>query len=406
MIIAVIYLLAIIVSAIKRPMWSVALSANSLLINGIIPGEGGFVFWLVGLGAPLTCYFTVLISKYYKKEAFYTTFKIEDIFVVLLFIVLLFSSFYAMKATSSIEVAIRFLVLCASFYFITKIILSKDPIEHIEDYIQAIWFIGCIVAVYAIFKGVSASEYVMRLTIGDISPIPLSILLAQAMIINLYYLFKIKKMYLLVILSGTFILLLYVEFLTNTRSTLLASFAAMIYIIFLGKKALGLLGYSRIIIVCSALIPIIIGLYISNADMFERSFNGFARISSGDFGESEQDRIMAWNYAIYLFNDNVFLGIGTGNFTIHNITYPHNLFLEILAENGIVGFIVLFSLLALALKNIFKLYHGVGVLVASMFLFQLIVAQVSLTLWMHKSLFIWMACLFVIGSLHITKKKM
>jgi hypothetical protein len=69
------------------------------------------------------------------------------------------------------------------------------------------------------------------------------------------------------------------------------------------------------------------------------------------------------------------------------------MFLEVLAENGLVGFSVIFTLITLGFRAILRNSNGVYLLISALFLFSFFVAQVSLTMWMHKTLFIWLAIL-------------
>jgi O-antigen ligase len=142
-------------------------------------------------------------------------------------------------------------------------------------------------------------------------------------------------------------------------------------------------------------VPLLITSMAGSEELYQRTFAGFGRIFSGEFGESEGDRMAAWLKALELFSDNLFLGIGSGNFGQYYIAYPHNALLEVLSENGIVGFGLLASLFAMGLFALSKLTSKYQLLLGSLFVYTLFISQVSLTLWMHKALFIWLAILTI-----------
>jgi hypothetical protein len=68
------------------------------------------------------------------------------------------------------------------------------------------------------------------------------------------------------------------------------------------------------------------------------------------------DKLLVWKTALAVIRDNFFIGVGFNNYksvslsygTLENIDilYCHNLFLQIIAENGIIGFILFLSLLS------------------------------------------------------------
>lgn len=80
-------------------------------------------------------------------------------------------------------------------------------------------------------------------------------------------------------------------------------------------------------------------------------------VKSGDFS----DRSILWQYAISLFMENQFFGVGPGNYKSLSISYfgfersPHNVYLSILAELGVLGAGAFFSCVFFPLLRCFSL---------------------------------------------------
>ncbi len=86
---------------------------------------------------------------------------------------------------------------------------------------------------------------------------------------------------------------------------------------------------------------------------------------------STTERLLIWNRSISLFQDNILIGVGAGNWPLrigeygitdpksdHGSKYflrPHNELLKILTEMGLLGFMVTVVLIVLLVVNIFKL---------------------------------------------------
>ncbi len=393
MFLALLYVLSVGVASWYKPMWGLALAANAFLINAILGNSSGFVFAIVGLGGPLTCFSALILQRLHNKVTLHTPFKLDAILVFLFFIISLLSVFYASNMYLSIEVAVRYLIFCASFYFAIQFVMYKEnKDEVIKEYLKATLSIALVIGVYALMKGDSASDYVMRLTIGEVSPIPLSILLGQSVLIAFYFFVtsnKLNNIFYIPIL----LFLIYVLFLTNTRSTLIGVLLGLMLILFAGKSQISTKLYFKLIITCLIAIPVVIVVIGNDLSQFQRAFSGFNRLSSGELGESEGHRLLAWDYAFDAFSKEPFLGLGSGNFGQHYIAYPHNMLLEVLAENGLVGFFVIATLMSIGFKKVFTYNHGPYLVIAALFIFSFFVAQVSLTMWMHKGLFIWLAIL-------------
>jgi O-antigen ligase len=319
--------------------------------------------------------------------------------------VLIFSAIYADNPDKALNVSIRFLFLCASFSLVFVLISFKDVHHNAFVIFLSFLLLSVFICLYAVYKGDSSSLYIMRLTIGDESSIPLSILAAQGLIICIFLLLQANSRFVLAILTAAFVVLAYTQALTNTRSTVVAILISLLYLVLKGRNFLSVSGYFRLIsflIICFTGIAIFIS---SSPESFERIIFGLERLFYGEFEESEDDRLGAWMYSILLFSENPILGIGSGNFEQYYIAYPHNIFLEVLAENGLVGFILLFVMIFTGMKCAFHANNKASILAGALFLLSLFVSLVSLSLWMHKGLFLWLFVLFCTSRTQIDMNK-
>lgn len=73
-------------------------------------------------------------------------------------------------------------------------------------------------------------------------------------------------------------------------------------------------------------------------------------------GDITTGRIGLYSYAIKMFIEKPFLGWGTGAFKVvhSSSTHVHNIYLQLMAENGIIGFLLFISLLSINLTQTLK----------------------------------------------------
>ena len=176
---------------------------------------------------------------------------------------------------------------------------------------------------------------------------------------------------LIVLLSLNFILAI-------SRGAFLA--AAIIFVLFVIFRYKQLLT-ARVLIPTIALVFIVVtGAYLGLARSEPRAmdeFIGHLFVNDAQVGESVVSRLSAIDQATELFWDNPILGIGIGNFGPatqgDTAEVPeggwfivNNEYLELLAENGIVGFLIFVSLIITVTYYAIKaIKRGAGSMVAS-----------------------------------------
>jgi O-antigen ligase len=396
MIFIVITIAIMIYFSIVKPELALVLAMNTFIINAGLGFESGIYYNAIGAGLPFVFYSFCLLLKILRKDTNIFIPKVESILMLLFCLYYLCSGIYAISDSLALESSFRFVFLVAGFFFSIFILVRYSIAYSVNATFKAYLFFCVLTAIYAILANNSSSEYVMRLTIGNVSSIPLSIVIGQGVLISFYYLLNSTNKKTSLCNGGVFLFLFYTLALTNTRSTLIGCILALVFYLFLCRKIIPRATYIKLYMVIVFSIPLVISFMYANYDRFERIISGFSRIANNEYGESEGDRVSAWMYAIDLFTSNPVLGIGAGNFNQYYIAYPHNIFAELLSETGLVGFVLMFLLIARAFYCTFKFKKSEFNLLGALFAFNFFVSQVSLTLWMHKSLFIWMAFIFVV----------
>lgn len=106
-------------------------------------------------------------------------------------------------------------------------------------------------------------------------------------------------------------------------------------------------------------------------------------ILRGNFGNSFATRIEYWNSALELWRLNPILGAGSGGFAVY-ITgndihlWPHNIFLEILAEFGIIGALLFLSFLLYPIVYLnFKRDYSRSILLMSLLVYVVFIASLT-----------------------------
>lgn len=74
--------------------------------------------------------------------------------------------------------------------------------------------------------------------------------------------------------------------------------------------------------------------------------------------QSAGQRIEAWYTAIDLFKNHPFVGVGLGNFTEHHYLTAHNSYALVLAELGVIGYVLWFTVTVLPLLKLFEIMKG------------------------------------------------
>ena len=181
------------------------------------------------------------------------------------------------------------------------------------------------------------------------------IVLGLMAIVYLFPLWKARKKRVLsiigiILLSGGLLL-------TGKRSPILNIGAAFISVDLISVKREKKLN--GIMVIALGLIGVLLALYIL-APMLLNSRNAVVRIleyfNTDDSGDISNGRVALIQNAYSEFMSHPVMGIGWGTFSkTYSITGAHNIYLQLLCECGVVGFILVVSAMLFVLSNTVKL---------------------------------------------------
>ncbi len=151
-----------------------------------------------------------------------------------------------------------------------------------------------------------------------------------------------------ILFLGAVILSLHPLFFSYSRGAYVAAFVVLVFFGLAKKRSLLILAFI-LLVLWQTLLP---------SSVVERI--KMTKDERGDVESSVGIRLDLWDHALNLFEKNPAIGIGFGGF---EYTMPpgipwkdtHNYYLKVLAEQGIVGFILLLTVLLMAFRSGWKL---------------------------------------------------
>ena len=194
--------------------------------------------------------------------------------------------------------------------------------------------------------------------------------------------------------AGTFAIVL-----TGSRTSLFAVVPTIVYILWSFPR---LKLTSRILILAGLIAGALVLLPYLPQSTLERLGTVGTSIASGDLG----GRVNLWRMAMAEFLTHPLMGIGSGAFSSATIagTYVHNTFLSILAETGMIGFVLFAAMLAIVTyqalrqpKESSRLW-GCVLLVWAM-------AALSLTFELEKATWLFLSFIVISASLPSMRRR-
>ena len=348
---------------------------------------------VLGAIIPLLGFLLILIKLYSKNKNVKFRLSFIDVFFILTIFTLFYSSIFSSDLTASIAYTGRFILLASSYYFISKIIIlnAEEPDKLIVDFLKVTLILGVCLGVISLILLSFSNSSVDRLTIPGVHPIPFSQLIGFAILVIISSLIIDKKL-LPINIGGLvsrgvlLVFLLMVLFASNTKGILLSAILSIVVMLYLkgfkiSKKLLTLL-----FLVIMPLIFYVVST-IGYDSLFERLFR-----SLGD--DSVNHRLLSYGESFEIFMRFPLTGSGPGAYNLYGyLPYPHNFFLENIAQYGILGVIVnlyfLFMLyIIFEISNRTKYKNFILSLLFIFIVYFFTETMVSFTLWMHKGLYL------------------
>lgn len=348
---------------------------------------------LLGAIIPLLGFALILVKLYSKNKNLKFKLSFIDVFFVLVIVTLFYTSIFSANMAASVAYTGRFILLASSYYFISKIIIlnAEQPNKLIIDFLKVTLILGVCLGIISLILLYFSSGYVDRLTIPGVHPIPFSQLIGFAVLVIISSLIIDKN--LLPINIGSLVsrglllvFLLMVLFASNTKGILLSIIISFIIMLYLkGFK----ISKKLLVLMCLVILPLTFYVVskIGYESLFERLFR-----SLGD--NSINHRLLSYGESFEIFMRFPLTGSGPGAYDIFGyLPYPHNFFLENIAQYGIIGIIIniyfLFMLyIIFEISNRTKHKNFIFSLLFILIVYFFTETMVSFTLWMHKGLYL------------------
>ena len=348
---------------------------------------------LLGAIIPLLGFALILVKLYSKNKNLKFKLSFIDVFFVLVIVTLFYTSIFSANMAASVAYTGRFILLASSYYFISKIIIlnAEQPNKLIIDFLKVTLILGVCLGIISLILLYFSSGYVDRLTIPGVHPIPFSQLIGFAVLVIISSLIIDKN--LLPINIGSLVsrglllvFLLMVLFASNTKGILLSIIISFVIMLYLkGFKI------SKKLLMLMFLVIMPLTFYVVSKIGYESLFERLFR-SLGD--NSINHRLLSYGESFEIFMRFPLTGSGPGAYDIFGyLPYPHNFFLENIAQYGILGVIIniyfLFVLyIIFEISNRTKHKNFIFSLLFILIVYFFTETMVSFTLWMHKGLYL------------------
>lgn len=310
-------------------------------------------------GIPLTIFQVSLICSFFAFIIYRMMIKDDSVSFPgleirhFLFITIIFASLiYSPERGQGIFFAIRYLVLLFMSFFIFNIIKSKQELKvlvFIVIGISAMVAIHAIIQFYlnpeiAAFNYLNEGKKLIRIRGTESDPNIFASSFFMPVFLILAYAGDNKSYLIKTVLYGLLGVMAIAVILTYSRSTWVALFFGISFII-LRQRKFHFIYFS--------VLAVIVALFISETarNIVFSSLIRIQDIFSGSEDDSSNVRLMLLSGAISMFIDSYGLGVGFQAFSTRFLEYftiqqtigvyePHNEFYTVLAELGIIGFVI------------------------------------------------------------------
>ncbi|MCD6234361.1 MAG: O-antigen ligase family protein [Candidatus Marinimicrobia bacterium] len=304
---------------------------------------GGFLFaFFLGANPAITVlilFITLLgaILYFLRREEDYKGMQNDySVYFLILFTAVIVAGFFyttnKVYATSKVYRYVVYNIVA----FLIPVLYFKDMLK-IRRILDIIWYFNALlilISLYVIFLG-GADLSVRFDLMGRVNPIWIARALGMGILISIDWFYRYKSRWI------HFLLLLYIGFsvwiiiLSGSRGPMLGTLAGiMIYIMYIRERTF----WKRFGYILGALVLLGMIVLVLPKDML---FNKFGSIRAS---LSIIQRFTLWEEAINQMMHHPLIGKGTGGYQIFSAyfgKYPHNIFLEAGAEQGIPAMIVL-----------------------------------------------------------------
>lgn len=224
------------------------------------------------------------------------------------------------------------------------------------SFVMKVWAInGLLLALYLISSGTaiitSTGVFYSAREGSNRNVVAMYLMFGIFGILNLNITSKMKHAFLSI---GSIALMTYVIILTASRKGMIGiALLLLIWFFFSFRYIFRTFSSIRKILTMFLVIIVIafIGYYLAtefkNTYIFERLFNDASR-------ESTEARLAYLNHAIEVFHNNPIVGVGFNQYRVYFGTYAHMNYAEILADTGIIGFVLYYCSYVMMLAKLLR----------------------------------------------------
>jgi len=223
-------------------------------------------------------------------------------------------------------------------------IQSKD---HIERWWRLMVLFATVAALYSIIAGITSGHVRLATAFGGASSHALANILGFSLVgilaVGVYTRNQLER-FAIIAIAGLFALVI---LLSGARQAVVASMAGYAYtIFFLWKSGYDIkrIVWSFVIVVLAIMIFTVIKSRISETTDIRHSESRMSTLVTMNRMEllEKSHRLSAWTAGLDIWQQSPAIGVGFGAYELYRpgSYYPHNYFIELLAELGIIGFVL------------------------------------------------------------------
>jgi O-antigen ligase len=244
-------------------------------------------------------------------------------------------------------------------------------------------------SLYNYVNGIASVSFEGRYSATGVNAVDLALILILGMPIAIHLYFSAGQekggMFFRIVNLAYIPLAIFTTILSGSRTSLLAGIPFGVYLVTSAK-----IKYDRKILVLGGLIISILAMYFLVPQSIKTRLATLATsIETGDIG----GRVELWRQAIMVFASHPVGGLGSGTLETFIGTAAHNTFISVLAETGLVGFVLFGLILVLVVLDAFNNARGNSGLWVSLF-FTWVIGVCSLS-WEFRKL-TWLLLSFIV----------
>lgn len=347
-VVTIITLIALLAFGLKSPQGLLALYLNGLFVATLLLTHTGIPMFAGGSVLVLT---TIALAVYLFREVGLKEFWARSqgllpLLVVLMAIELAVAFVYGTRSSYGLLKIVRFLTI--DFYFFFGIILFSRTESRLHSFLKYIVMIGLaysFTAVIGMIIGDPQAMYGWNNRIWFSRSLGLTLLL-------FYYFLGTGKERKYGILTVAVLFFLSLMFLNASRGPIIALFFALLTFELFDFSGKSLKHRALKILITTVVFYTIfwsgspLTKPLENAAAYNDQLITIEEKFQKDAGGTGNDRVAIWKATLQMIKENPLLGIGTGSFDyvyeVKDVTYryPHNIVLEVMVEQGILGTLI------------------------------------------------------------------